>query len=196
MPPPSSRCSPPLFVAYKSPCAAAENPSPPLLSTSFSPWLSSASRPNPSPPWPPPSPAARGRLEHPRARLEIPLAAFYLPCTVIEEGRPGSSPPLPFLAAPVGASRGRFIVVRCPPSLPSRLTPWGWAAGLRPCPPSPQRLCSATGAGRPAPVRACGLRAWPARTRPIWPADLMAWPHSSASRASQHPCIKSPHELF
>jgi hypothetical protein len=48
MPPPLSRCSPPLFVAYKSPCAAVENPSPPLLSTSFSPWLSPASRPNPS----------------------------------------------------------------------------------------------------------------------------------------------------
>jgi hypothetical protein len=48
MPPPSSRCSPPSFVSYKSPCAAAENPSPPLLSTSFSPWLSPVSRPNPS----------------------------------------------------------------------------------------------------------------------------------------------------
>jgi hypothetical protein len=76
------------------------SPSRPLPSLSFP-----RVRPNPSPPWPLPSSAARGRLEHPRACLEFPLVVLFLPCAVIEAGRPGSSPTSPFLAAPVGAFR-------------------------------------------------------------------------------------------
>jgi hypothetical protein len=54
-------------------------------------------------------------------------------------GRPSLSPALPFLAAPVGASRGRFIVVRCPPSKPATPTESRWAFGPGGPPPAPSR---------------------------------------------------------
>jgi hypothetical protein len=121
MPPPSSRCSPPSFVAYKSPCATAENPSAPSFSLSL--CLSPASCPRPLPETLAPAISESSRWRPPRASTLVLRAPPRRPLRLRQRNRPGKVPINADELAVLDAGNHQFQHLRCPqasPTPPSR----------------------------------------------------------------------------